>query len=155
MGECESPAFSCFPHSASFDCAADVMVGPGNSVNLGGNSGEFLVIGIWAVAARFFRAIKRGMADPAFRGLFYLTSIIVGSGTLFYRFAEDWSWLDSLYFTVITLTTVGYGDFSPTKAASKVFTIVLILIGIGLLVALIQQIAHYAVEDHAERRQQN
>jgi len=53
---------------------------------------------------------------------------------------------------VITLTTVGYGDFSPTKAGSKVFTIVLILMGIGLLVALIQQIAHYAIEDHTERK---
>ncbi len=82
----------------------------------------------------------------------FLTSVIIGSGTVFYRFAEDWSWLDSLYFTVITLTTVGYGDFSPTRAGSKVFTIVLILMGIGLLVALVQQIAHYAIEDHTERR---
>jgi len=111
------------------------------------------MIGIWTVAVRFFRAIKRGMKDPAFRGLFYLTSIVIGSGTLFYRFAEDWSWLDSLYFTVITLTTVGYGDLSPTRAGSKIFTIVLIMMGIGLLVALIQRIAHYAVEDHTERRQ--
>lgn len=115
---------------------------------------ERFMIGIWAVAVRFFRAIKRGFGDPAFRGLLFLTSLIIGSGTVFYRFAEDWSWLDSLYFTVITLTTVGYGDFSPTKALSKVFTIVLILMGIGLLVALIQQIAHYAVEDHQERQQQ-
>ena len=112
------------------------------------------MIGIWAVAVRFFRAIKRGLGEPAFRGLLFLTSLIIGSGTVFYRFAEDWSWLDSLYFTIITLSTVGYGDFSPTGALSKVFTIVLILMGIGLLVALIQQIAHYAVEDHQERQQQ-
>ncbi|MCP3974147.1 MAG: two pore domain potassium channel family protein [bacterium] len=110
------------------------------------------MIGIWAVAVRFIRAIRRGFREPEFRGLFYLTSVIIGSGTIFYRFAEDWSWLDSLYFTVITLTTVGYGDFSPTRAGSKIFTIVLILLGIGLLVALIQQIAHYAIEDHTERK---
>jgi hypothetical protein len=110
------------------------------------------VIAIWVVAVRFFRAIRRGLGEPAFRGLFYLTSIILGSGTLFYRFAEDWGWLDSFYFTVITLTTVGYGDLSPTQPLSKVFTMVMILMGIGLLVTLVERIARYAIEDHEERQ---
>lgn len=109
------------------------------------------MIAIWAVAVRFFRAIRRGFGEPAFRGLLYLTSIILGSGTLFYRFAEDWGWLDSLYFTVITLTTVGYGDLSPTGPVSKMFTMVMILMGIGLLVTLVERIARYAIEDHEER----
>lgn len=110
------------------------------------------MIAIWAVTTRFARAIRRGFAEPAFRGLLYLTSIIVGAGTLFYRFAEDWGWIDSLYFTVITLTTVGYGDLSPTGPISKLFTVMLILMGIGLLVTLIERIARYAVEDHEERK---
>jgi len=112
------------------------------------------LIGIWAVTVRFARAIRRGFAEPAFRGLLYLTSIVVGSGTLFYRFVEDWGWIDSLYFTVITLTTVGYGDLSPSKTTSKLFTVMLVLLGIGLLVSLIERVARYALEDHQARKDQ-
>lgn len=110
------------------------------------------MIAIWAVAVRFFRAVRHGFREPAFRGLLYLVSIIIGCGTVFYRTVEGWSWLDSFYFTVITLTTVGYGDLAPQRALSKLFTVLIILIGIGLLIALIERIAHYVVEDHETRR---
>lgn len=110
------------------------------------------MIGIWAVFVRFFRAFKLGFTDPAFRGLVYLVSVVIGSGTLFYRFVEDWGWVESLYFTVITLTTVGYGDLAPTRTVSRLFTVVMVLLGIGLLVALIERIARYAVADHEQRK---
>ena len=100
---------------------------------------------------RFGRAIRRGWAEPEFRGLLYLVSIVVVAGTVFYRAAESWNWVDSLYFTVITLTTVGYGDLSPTTAGSKIFTVVLVLIGIGLLLTFIERVARYATEDQTER----
>ena len=35
---------------------------------------------------------------------------------------EPWSVIDSLYFATVTMSTVGYGDFSPTKGGSRVFT---------------------------------
>jgi voltage-gated potassium channel Kch len=110
------------------------------------------LIAIWAVAVQFFKAMRSGFREPAFRGLFYLTSTIIGSGTVFYRTVEGWSWLDSFYFTVITLTTVGYGDLAPQRALSKLFTVMIILVGIGLLIALIERIAHYVVEDHGARQ---
>jgi hypothetical protein len=44
-----------------------------------------------------------------------------------------WSVLDALYFSVITLTTVGYGDFSPQTPAGKKFTMIYVLIGLGLI----------------------
>ena len=65
----------------------------------------------------------------------------MGSGTVFFHAAEDWSWIDPLYFTIITLTTVGCGDLNPTKPGTKIFTIILILIGIGLLLAFIERLA--------------
>jgi hypothetical protein len=76
------------------------------------------------VLARLLRIIHRSWRDPEFRGLFFL--LLLFGGTLFYRQAEGWSLLDSLYFSVITLTTVGYGDLYPTTDASKVFTILYI-----------------------------
>lgn len=101
---------------------------------------------------RFGGAIRRGWSEPEFRGLLYLVSVVMVTGTVFYRAAEGWSWIDSLYFTVITLTTVGYGDLSPTSAGTKIFTIVLVLLGIGLLLSFIERVARYASESHAERR---
>lgn len=111
-----------------------------------------IVAPVFGLFRRFGGALRRGWAEPDFRGLLYLVSIVVASGTIFYRAVEGWSWVDSIYFTVITLTTVGYGDLSPSTAGSKIFTIVYVLIGIGLLVTFIERVARYAAEGHAARR---
>jgi voltage-gated potassium channel Kch len=65
---------------------------------------------------------------------------VIGIGTVVYRYLEDWGWVDSLYFSVITLTTVGYGDLTPTSSASKLFTVVYIVSGISLLGAAANEI---------------
>ena len=106
------------------------------------------VVGIFV---RFGRAIRRGFSEPEFRGLLYLVAVVIGGGTLFYRLVERWGWIDSLYFTVITLTTVGYGDLAPTRPLSKIFTVVFVLLGIGLLITFIERVARYAAQDAAER----
>lgn len=111
-----------------------------------------MVFGIWAIVVRFARAIRKGFAEPEFRGLLWLTVLIVGGGAVFFRVVEDWSWLDSVYFTVITLTTVGYGDLAPSTPGSRAFTIVLILLGIGILITFIERVARYATEDFSDRR---
>ena len=53
-------------------------------------------------------------------------------GTVFYRFIEDWTWIQSFYFSVTTLTTVGFGDFYPTNELSRLFTSVYVLSGTGI-----------------------
>lgn len=111
-----------------------------------------IVAPILGLLKRFGGALRRGWAEPEFRGLLYLVSVTVATGTVFYRAAEGWGWIDSLYFTVITLTTIGYGDLSPSGPGSKLFTVVLVLVGIGLLVTFIERVARYATQDQAERR---
>jgi voltage-gated potassium channel len=59
--------------------------------------------------------------------------------------------LDSLYFSLITLTTVGYGDFSPTKPLAKIFTMVYILVGIGVLIVFIEKLARSMMEERQPR----
>src|SRR3954449_9412373 len=56
-------------------------------------------------------------------------------GTVGYRVVEGWSWLDALYMTVTTLTTVGYGEVHPLSTHGRIFTIVLILLGVFSLFA--------------------
>lgn len=111
-----------------------------------------IVAPVFGLLRRFGAAIRRGWSEPEFRGLLYLVSVVVASATLFYRAVEGWSWLDSLYFTVITLTTVGYGDLAPSTGGSRLFTVVLVLLGVGLLLAFIERVARYASEDQAARR---
>ena len=65
----------------------------------------------------------------------------MGLGTIFYHWVEGWRWLDSLYFCVITLATVGYGDLTPKTDLGKVFTMIYIFIGIGLLIAVFTRLA--------------
>lgn len=55
---------------------------------------------------------------------------LVAVGTVVYHILEKWSWLVSFYFSVCTLTTVGYGDFYPTSDLARLFTAVYVLVGV-------------------------
>ncbi|MBI2667707.1 two pore domain potassium channel family protein [Candidatus Woesearchaeota archaeon] len=54
-------------------------------------------------------------------------------GTYSYHILEGWDYIDSLYFSTVTLTTIGYGDLYPTNNVSKLFTVFFILSGVGIL----------------------
>ena len=85
----------------------------------------------------FIRTIWSLLKDRETRGVVYLVVLVLISGMLFYHSVEGWTWLDSLYFSVITLTTVGYGDFSPQTDGGKVFTMIYIFVGLGILAGFI------------------
>ena len=92
------------------------------------------------------RGLRAFVGDPDGRALMGVASVVIGIGTVFYRFVENLTWIDSLYFSVITLTTVGYGDISPTTMAGKVFTMLYVLVGIGIFVALVTEIARHLID---------
>ena len=62
--------------------------------------------------------------------LFSAPAVLIGIGTAGYRALEGWSWFDSFYVAVITLTSIGYGQRAPLTIAGRVFTMVLALGGI-------------------------
>jgi len=63
--------------------------------------------------------------------------LVLATGTVVYHYVEDWSWVDSFYFSSVALTTVGFGDLTPTTDASKLFTVFYIFSGISLIGAVL------------------
>jgi voltage-gated potassium channel len=71
----------------------------------------------------------------AYRYLSAVVVVLIAGGTIFYHLTEKFSWVDSLYFCVVTLATVGYGDIVPKTDAGKLFTTLYIIIGVGIITA--------------------
>lgn len=65
---------------------------------------------------------------------------IIGVGVVGYSFLLNLPLLDAFYFTIVTISTVGYGEIYPTTPASKLFTSFLILVGIGALAIALETI---------------
>jgi voltage-gated potassium channel len=61
-------------------------------------------------------------------------------GAWAYHWLEGWSYLDGLYFCVVSLATVGYGDLTPTTPLARAFTILYIINGVAILLALFDRI---------------
>lgn len=89
------------------------------------------------------------MRTSIMSGIFSILSLI-GFGTWSFRILEDWTWAQSFYFSVATLTTVGYGDIHPTTGESRVFTALFILVGVGIVIAALTSIGSkfLATQEH-------
>ena len=75
-----------------------------------------------------------------------LLLLLLGIGTLGYRLIEGWSLLDAVYMTVTTVTTVGFREIQPLSTAGRIFTIFLILLGVGVALYILVGIVSLVVE---------
>ena len=69
--------------------------------------------------------------------IYFMFLLLIGSIGFYILGGEEWSWIDSIYMTVITLSTVGYGEVHPLTDAAKVLSILIIIFGvtgIGVLI---------------------
>lgn len=104
------------------------------------------IIGLWEI----FRRLAQ---QPAFRGLVGIELLAILGGAAFYHNVEQWSWLDSVYFCVVTLATVGYGDLHPTTPWGRLFAIPYIILGVALLGVFIQIAGKTALEELQAREE--
>jgi voltage-gated potassium channel len=69
--------------------------------------------------------------------------VLLSIGILGFKFISDYTWIDSIYMTVITITTVGFGEVQPLDEFSKIFTVFLILTSVVIVGYAISIITEY------------
>jgi len=67
-------------------------------------------------------------------------------GTIGFHYLEGWGFLESFYATVVTLSTVGYGDFLPRSKEGMLFTVFLIIVGVGTMLYTIGLVTETMIE---------
>jgi voltage-gated potassium channel len=77
--------------------------------------------------------------------------LLISIGTVGYMSIEDWRFLDAFYMTVITLATVGFQEVHPLSDAGRVFTILLIVIGVTVLGYTVGKLAQIMFEGQFQR----
>ena len=90
--------------------------------------------------------------DHAYKVLTFAAVALIATGTVVYHSLEDWSWVDSLYFSVVAVTTVGFGDLTPTTDISKLFTVGYLVIGIALITTYLNLRFRYRTRAREQRR---
>lgn len=72
-------------------------------------------------------------------------------GAVFYHYVEDMGWLNAVYFCVITLTTIGYGDIVPKTDLGKLFTIFYVIVGVGIIATFVNLTVKRSVIIHRKK----
>jgi len=85
------------------------------------------------------------------RILLSLPLAILIIGTIGFMVLEKLSFIDALYFTIVTVSTVGYGDIHPSNVASKLLGIVLIVVGIGTFLTIVSNATQILVQRGRDR----
>ncbi|MGD9032808.1 MAG: potassium channel protein [Desulfobacteraceae bacterium] len=75
-----------------------------------------------------------------------LSVLLLALGTIGYMLIEGWGLIDSLYMTVITLATVGYGEVHEVSQPGRLFTVILIVLGVGFFLYVVGNIIQFLVE---------
>lgn len=70
---------------------------------------------------------------------------LLGGGTVFFHYWEGWAWVDAWLFTVVTVSTVGYGNLVPATTIGKLVASGMIIAGIGVFALLGNEVAERLV----------
>lgn len=78
-----------------------------------------------------------------FRNALYVSVVLILISATMYSIAESVAFVDSIWWAVVTTTTVGYGDISPNTPFGRIAAILLMFLGIGFIGMLTSTITEY------------
>jgi voltage-gated potassium channel len=110
------------------------------------------MLGVVLMIGRFAQAVRHAARSPEFRGLGIVAGILILSGTFVYSTLEHWSVVDAFYFAVSTLTTTSPTGLALTKAVTKLFTAIYLLLGVTIILEFARRIAVASGEIRKARR---
>lgn len=90
-----------------------------------------------------FQPLRAMIREPESRVLVAAAVITIVVGSAGYMLIEHWSPVQAVYFCVVTLATVGYGDLHPTTEVGQLFTIGYIIVGVGIIAGFITELAKH------------
>ncbi len=88
-----------------------------------------------------FRGLRDVWRDARVRGLLVFVFSMIALATITFWLLEGWSLLDAAFFSVVTISTVGYGELVPQTVPGKLFAMFYILVGLGIFVAAASAVA--------------
>jgi hypothetical protein len=77
--------------------------------------------------------------------------VIITVGTVGFMITEGLSLSDALYFSIVTVTTVGYGDISPVSSSGKILSILLIITGVGTFLGVVANATEMLLQRHERK----
>ena len=78
--------------------------------------------------------------------------LLIGGGTVLFHSLEDWTWIQSFYFTIVTITTVGYGDIAPSNDETRLVASIFILFGVGIGAGIISYFGGAIMRNRVTKR---
>lgn len=113
--------------------------------------GVFYMISLFIGFKSLGKCLKQCLKKEETKALLAATMTILFIGTIFYHRVEDMSFIDSFYFSFVTLATIGYGDLAPVTTVGKIFTVVYGILGLGLVSLSVGVIARELVQSRINR----
>ncbi|MEB3217194.1 MAG: NAD-binding protein [Nostocales cyanobacterium 94392] len=98
---------------------------------------------VYSILEQKYRRIQKELMI----GALALCGVLL-TGTLWYRFVEKWTWEDATYMTVITLSTVGYGETQPLGSRGRLFTVALILMGVITIAYIVNRFTEAVIQGY-------
>lgn len=100
-----------------------------------------------------FLGLRDVWREPRVRGLLLFAFSMIALATGTFWLLEDWTLLDAAFFSVVTISTVGYGELVPQTVAGKIFAMFYILVGLGVFVAAASAVAEALMRRREEDRE--
>ena len=102
------------------------------------------------LAQAIYYGLRDVWADARVRGILLFAFSMIAIATVTFWLVEGWSLLDAAFFSVVTISTVGYGELVPQTVLGKLFAMFYIIVGLGVFVAAATALADALLRRRAQ-----